>query len=89
VERRLRTIVPTDTFTRQFAALRAKHPRLDEFMDGVRFVLERDPSEGYQWGTVWVLSSVGMALDLPLVSVFYTFDEESVRLHSIIEIALM
>lgn len=84
-----RKIVETDRFTREFKAIRAKHPRASEFLDGVRFVVERDPSEGYEWGRVWCLSSMNWARSLPVLTVFYTFDNQTVRLLSIVETALM
>ncbi|MGH2361793.1 MAG: hypothetical protein ACRDGM_14785 [bacterium] len=89
MSRKLRRIVETDRFTREFRAIRAKHRRALEFLHGVRFILARDPSEGYEWGDVWCLSSVRWATGLPLLTVFYTFDARSVRLLSIVEIALM
>lgn len=84
-----RRIVETDQFTKEFKAIRAKHPRAAEFLDGVRFVVQRDPSEGYEWGPVWCLCSVDWASDLPVLTIFYTFDNRSVRLLAIIETALM
>ena len=84
-----RRIDQTDGFTNEFRAIRAKHPRAKEFLDGVLFILKRDPSEGYKWGSLWSLSSVRGAADLPLLTVFYTFDDDRVTLCSIIESALM
>jgi len=49
--------------------------------DGARFVLERDPAQGCNWGGIWALSSVGMAAGLPIVTLFYTFDEATATLH--------
>jgi hypothetical protein len=85
----LHRIVETARFTKEFRTIRANHPRASEFLDGVRFVLKRDPSEGYEWGGVWCLSSVRWATDLPLLTVFYTFDNRTVWLLSIVETALM
>lgn len=87
--RNLRKIVETSRFKKEFRAIRAKHPRATEFLDGARFVLERAPSQGYEWGPVWCLSSVREARGLPLLMVLYTFDDETVTLHSIVETALM
>lgn len=60
-----------------------------EFLEGVRWILERDPAQGHHWGPVWVLCSVGMATGLPPITVFYNFNEEVATLHSIFEGGLM
>jgi len=84
-----RGVVEDPKFTAEFKAISIKHPRAAEFLEGVRFILQRDPSAGYKWGDIWCLSSVGWASGLPLMTVFYVFDDESVRLLSVIETALM
>lgn len=84
-----RRIVQTERFVNEFKAIRAKHGRAKEFLSGVLFVLERDPSQGYKWGSIWCLSSVGWAGRLPVLTIFYTFNDDRVWLHSIMEVVLM
>lgn len=86
---RPRVLKQTKAFQSHYSAIRAKSPRFDDFFSGVRFVLQHDPSAGYHWGRgIWTLSSV-RAPRLPLVTIFYTFDDQHVVLHDILEIALM
>jgi hypothetical protein len=86
-----RRIVRTDAFDRDFRAVRGRYPRAKDFLEGLLFYLERDPSVGCIWGSgpVWYLSSVGQAKGLPGLTVFYTFDDESVSLHCITEVAIL
>lgn len=87
--RNRRSIVFGGSFAEQVRAIRAKHPRVREFLDGVYFILERDPSVGGKWGSLWFLSSVDEAAELPVVTLFYTFDDKKVILHSIIGLVIL
>jgi hypothetical protein len=84
-------IETTDTFDRDFKAVRGKYPRAKDFLEGLFFYLERDPTVGCHWGSgpVWYLSSVGEAKGLPGLTVFYTFDDERVTLHCITVVAIL
>ena len=67
-----RGVVEDPKFTAEFKAISIKHPRAAEFLEGVRFILQRDPFAGYKWGDIWCLSSVGWASGLPLMTVCNT-----------------
>ena len=79
----------TKQFRDHYEAIRSKSPRVAEFLEGVRFILERDPSAGYHWGRgIWCLSSVHSP-NLPLATIFYSFSAQEIRLLDIIEVVLM
>jgi hypothetical protein len=86
-----RQVVSTDAFDKDFKVARGKYPRVKEFLEGLLFYLERDPTVGCHWssGPVWYLSSVGEAKGLPGLTVFYAFDDEKVTLHSIKWVAIL
>ena len=81
-------ITPTVRFGKELERIRerskAKHPRLDEALEGAMFILERNPSLGRSLGDRWVLGlDTGPGVHL---TIFYGFDESAVTLDSIIEI---
>lgn len=86
---RLRTIVEELKFEAELKVLaRLKVPRVEEFVEGVIWLLARRPEEGEQIGNtvVWFVANEFLPEkgELPLV-IYYTFDEHTVNLLSIVE----
>ena len=81
-----RTIVESDRFREQLRDIDPHPQRTDEFLEGVTWTLARDPTEGTQIASnVWRINS-DSALDIPEVSVYYTFDDSEVVLQRIEEV---
>lgn len=86
---RLRTIVEELNFYTEFNALvKFRIRRVEEFVEGVKWLLARRPQEGKQIGNtvVWFVANEFLPEkgELPLV-IYYTFDEHTVNLLSIVE----
>lgn len=86
---RLRTIVEELNFYTEFNALvKFRIPRVEEFVEGVKWLLARRPQEGKQIGNtvVWFVANEFLPDngELPLI-IYYTFDEHTVNLLSIVE----
>ena|ERR1051326_3786337 len=86
---KLRTIVEELKFETEFDLLvRLKVPRVEEFVEGVKWLLARGPEEGKQIGNteVWFVANEFLPdrKELPLV-IYYTFAEHTVNLLSIVE----
>jgi hypothetical protein len=86
---RLRTIVEELKFYAELNNLvKLKIPRIEEFVEGVKWLLARRPEEGKQIGNtvVWFIANEFLPQkgELPVV-IYYTFDEHTVNLLSIVE----
>jgi hypothetical protein len=86
---KLRTIIEELKFAAELKLLvQVKAPRVEQFVDGVKWILARNPREGKQIGStdVWFLPNEYLEHkgELPII-VYYTFDENIVNLLSIIE----
>lgn len=86
---KLRTIVEELKFETEFDLLvRHKVPRVEEFVEGVTWLLARGPEEGKRIGNtdVWFVANEFLPdrKELPLV-IYYTFNENIVYLLSIVE----
>jgi hypothetical protein len=83
---KMRTIIEEHRFALELAALIPKAKRADEFIDGAKWVLCRDPFRGRRIGNshVWFLAMEELPEHLPIV-LYYTFDNDNVNLLSIVE----
>ena len=90
---KLREIVEEHRFRDELAVLLSDARRADEFIDGAKWVLSRDPFKGRRIGTskVWFLpmeeipeTRVGPPGILPVI-LYYTFDDDYVNFLSIQE----
>jgi hypothetical protein len=83
---KLRQIIEEHRFALELQALIPNAKRADEFVDGAKWVLSRDPSSGRRIGSshVWYLPMEEIPEHLPIV-LYYTFDDERVNLLSIQE----
>jgi hypothetical protein len=86
---KLRTIVEELKFETEFDLLaRLKVPRVEEFVEGVKWLLARRPEEGKRIGNteVWFVANEFLPDrgELPLI-VYYTFNEHVVHLLSLVE----
>jgi len=71
----LHTIVEEHYFALQLKRIIPDAERADEFMDGARWVLARDPTAGYQVSeSVWFLPMADSPETLA-VNLYYTFNE--------------
>lgn len=78
-----RAVVQTTRFELELLAFEPDVARSDEFLEGVEWVLSRDPELGLRLSDeVWALDTSEYALIKPM-TVFYTFDEQTVWLLSI------
>jgi hypothetical protein len=79
----VRTIVRTKEFERNLLLIEPDVSRSDEFLEGVEWVLARDPDIGLRLTEdVWSLDTSEFALIEPM-TVYYTFDDDHVWLLSI------
>ncbi len=81
-------VVRTEKFAKSLVVVTKNSPRAEDFVKAVEWAVERNPSKGYQWGKIWCWSSVSAGGLQPL-SVFYVFDDTTVRLLEIVETVLM
>lgn len=83
---KVREIIEEHRFTLELAALFPKAQRADEFIDGAKWTLSRDPFSGRRIGNshVWFLSIEQIAGILPII-LYYTFDDDYVNFLSIQE----
>lgn len=86
---KLRTIVEELKFATELLHLvRLKIPQVEEFFDGVKWLLARNPKDGKQISNtdVWFIANDyrKQSGELPIV-IYYTFDEDIVNLLSIIQ----
>jgi hypothetical protein len=83
---KMRTIIEEHRFCLELAALIPKAQRADEFIDGAKWVLCRNPLKGKRIGNshVWFLSMEEIPGVLPIV-LYYTFDDDFVNFLSITE----
>lgn len=81
----LRTVVWEREFGEDFARLRARARRIEDFVDSAEWVLSRDPYQGVQIPRTrtWVLTSRPGAYRLRPVTLYYTFDDDEVHFLSI------
>lgn len=83
---KLREIVEDTRFTNELKTLIPDARRAEEFIDGAKWVLSRDPSSGKRISTskIWFLSLEEIPGILPVI-LYYTFDDNYVNLLSIQE----
>ena len=84
--KRMREIIEEPRFAFELAALIPKAQRADEFIDGAKWTLSRDPFSGRRIGNshVWFLPMEEIPGLLPIV-LYYTFDDDYVNFLSIQE----
>ncbi len=78
---RLREVVETAEFRQELSKIEKTAKRADEYIDGMIWVLARDPSSGVlvnTSGNVWMIST-NPSLPVQMV-VYYTFDLTKVYL---------
>ena len=76
-------IVEEHYFTLQLHRIHKDAKRADEFIDGVKWVLARNPIAGFQVSdSVWFLPMTD-APETVSVNIYYTFNERSVYLLAI------
>lgn len=86
---RHRTIIEELNFASELKLLiQLKVPRVEEFVDGVKWLLARNPQDGKQIGStiVWFIPNEYLKhkKELPII-IYYTFDDDIVNLLSIVE----
>jgi hypothetical protein len=86
---KFRTVIEEFNFENQLNNLiKFKVPRVEEFVEGAKWMLARTPHEGKQIGStdVWFLPNEyrKSSGELPVV-LYYTFDDNFVNLLSIVE----
>lgn len=83
---RMRTIIEEPRFAFELQALIPRAQRADEFIDGAKWALCRNPLKGRQIGRshVWFLPMEDVPGILPVV-LYYTFDDDYVNFLSIQE----
>ena len=80
----LRRVICEHRFERDLQALIADAADTDRFVEGAEFLLARDPEIGFQLEPASVIWFLPMApINGKQVSLYYTFDEETVWLLSI------
>ena len=78
-DHKLRIIVEEDRFRDELAALRPNPVRADEFVDGVKNFVCKDPADGKKIGdNMWFLP-----MRISNLAVYYRFNEDYVYLLSI------
>ena len=71
-------IVEEDYFRLQLKRIQPDAKRADEFIDGVKWVLSRDPTMGIQVSdTVWFIAMADSPENIS-VNLYYTFNESHV-----------
>ena len=85
-DQKLRTIIEEERFRLELQAIVAHASDADDFVVGVKWALARSPEIGrcIGKGPVWFLP-MAIRLNLLPIVLYYTFDEETVNLLSIIE----
>lgn len=81
----MRGIVEEPLFVDELAVIERDARRSDEFIDGAKWVLARDPKRGTQVGPdscVWFLPMNDVP-GMPSLILYYTFDEKMVYFLSI------
>jgi len=83
---KIRQVIEETRFRLELRRLIKTAERADEFVDGAKWLLARDPMQGKQIGNsmVWFLAMKQKVGILPVV-IYYTFDEGNVNLLSIQE----
>jgi hypothetical protein len=83
---KLREIVDEHRFAIELSQIIRHAKRADEFIDGAKWLLSREPRQGMQIGNshVWFLPMKQVPGILPVV-LYYTFDDNYVNLLSIQE----
>lgn len=83
---KLREVIEANRFAQELRRIVANVKQADDFVDGAKWVLSRDPLSGKRIGKskVWFLALQEIPNILPVV-LYYTFDEDSVILLSIEE----
>lgn len=83
---KMRVIIEEHRFAFELQALIPNAKRADEFIDGAKWVLSRDPSKGKRIGKshVWFLPMEEIPGILPVI-LYYTFDDSYVNFLSIQE----
>lgn len=78
---RLRTVIWHQEFEQDFARLRRRARRVEDFVESSEWALARDPYRGVQIPRTqtWVLTSRTLAYRLPPVTLYYTFDDNEVH----------
>lgn len=81
---KFREIVEEHRFAEELRAVEKDARRADEFIDGAKWVLSRDPNQGTRIGKthVYFLPVADSPITDPVV-LYYTFDDEHVYLLSI------
>ncbi len=82
----MRTIIEESRFTQELSLIESDAKRADEFIDGAKYILSRNPEFGNCIGdnsNVWTLALVEIHDHPPLV-LYYTFDDSRVWFLSII-----
>lgn len=82
----MRGIVEEQCFAEELAAIEPDAQRSDEFLDGAKWVLARDPQQGTQVASdsrVWFLPMNDVP-DAPSLILYYTFDQRQVYFLSIL-----
>jgi hypothetical protein len=80
---RLRTVIHESRFTRELKALEPKLERSEEFLDGIEWVLARNPGAGTRIRSSAVWSLAASFADGTPVIVYYTASVHTVSLLSI------
>ena len=74
----MHTVIEEHYFTLQLKRIIADAQRADEFIDGAKWVLSRNPTEGFQVSeNVWFLPMTDTPESVTL-NLYYTFDETKV-----------
>lgn len=83
---RLRQIIEEHRFSSELKQIISLERRAEEFSDGAKWVLARDPRRGKQIGTshVWFLPIHDAPGILPII-LYYTFDDDNVYFLSVQE----
>ena len=83
---KMREIIEEHRFAFELQALIPRAQRADEFIDGAKWVLSRDPFRGKRLGSshVWFLAMDELEDHLPII-LYYTFDDDHVNFLSIQE----
>jgi len=83
---KIREIIEEDRFKEELRHIISDARRADEFLDGARWVLSRDPMSGSRIGptAVWFFPMEEIPNILPVV-LYYTFDHDYVNFLSIQE----
>ena len=75
----------TARFLREFRDLEPNPNRLDKVLAGVHMILCLDPTQGHQTHhEIWAIAT-GVWPDIKALTVYYSFDETTVTLHSVRE----